>query len=107
MGTPALRRLVASDNANASCGGDNSDAEKPIGLEEQLLASIGGHSLCCDVFGEHSKGEVEKGGALFHGEAGLTTWNVVDHARTHSCIASDCISDVLVMEPTMFSTVLS
>ena len=55
---PALRRLKGQ--------GD---------LESMLLAGIGGANLCCDVFGEHSKGEQDSGLA-FHGEAGLTTWEV-------------------------------
>lgn len=46
-------------------------AEEEHRLESELLACIGGHSLCCDVFGEHSAGEVLGSGLSFHGEAGL------------------------------------
>lgn len=60
---PALRKL------QAGVMGDSSD------LESELLAGIGGANLCCDVFGAHSKGEMASGLA-FHGEAGLTTWEV-------------------------------
>ena len=45
-------------------------------LESELLACIGGHSLCCDVFGAHSLREVEVSGLSFHGEAGLRQWEV-------------------------------
>lgn len=55
---PALRRLNAK--------GD---------LESMLLSGIGGANMCCDVFGEQSKGEIAAGLA-FHGEAGLSTWEV-------------------------------
>ena len=33
----------------------------------ELLSGIGGMNLCCDVFGEHSEGEVKQG-LCFHGE---------------------------------------
>jgi hypothetical protein len=47
-------------------------------LEGQLLSCIAGHNLTCDVFGGHSKGEVEKAGLCFHGEAGLVQWEVAE-----------------------------
>ena len=65
--TPAMRRIVARDFSQ-------SEEDR---LESELLACIGGHNLCCDVFGAHSTGEVSSG-ASFHGEAGLTTWEVTD-----------------------------
>ena len=60
---PALRRLTAP----VIC--------KPGELEGELLAGVGGTVLCADVFGEHSAGEVASG-LCYHGEAGLTTWEV-------------------------------
>ncbi len=57
-------------------------------LESQLLSTIGGHSLCCDVFGKHSKGEVERSNLSFHGEAGLKEWEVTKVTKeslTMSC----------------------
>ena len=66
---PSLRRLqsllpdFATDDA-----ADNAEAE--------LLSSILGHNLCLDVFGAHSEGEREYGGACFHGEAGQVEWEV-------------------------------
>ena len=67
----SLRRVAARD-AEAF-----SQAEADV-LESQLLSCIGGHSICCDVFGAHSKGEVERAGLSFHGEAGLREWEVID-----------------------------
>lgn len=61
---PSLRRLAAQ-----------AGTVEPGSLEGELLSGIGGCNLCCDVFGAHSAGEVAQG-ALFHGEAGLTTWEV-------------------------------
>ena len=69
--TPAMRRIVAR----------NFSQSEEDRLESELLACIGGHNLCCDVFGSHSKGEVNAG-ASFHGEAGLTTWEVTDINET-------------------------
>ena len=63
--TPGMRRILARNFSQAE---ENR-------LESELLACIGGHNLCCDVFGSHSSGEVAAG-ASFHGEAGLTTWEV-------------------------------
>lgn len=40
-----------------------------------MLSCIAGHNLCADVFGAHSKGEVDAG-LCFHGEAGLVQWEV-------------------------------
>ena len=40
-----------------------------------------GHNLCCDVFGDHSEGEVSKSGLAFHGEAGQSTWKVTKVLR--------------------------
>ena len=70
---PSLRKLGAS-----SCDFSQDPAHR---LESELLTCICGHNLCCDVFGSHSKGEVEQGGASFHGEAGLHTWDVVEVVR--------------------------
>jgi hypothetical protein len=47
------------------------------GMEGMLLSSIGGHSLCLDVFGSHSEGET-RSGLTFHGEAGMVTWDAVE-----------------------------
>jgi hypothetical protein len=44
--------------------------------EGELLCSIAGHNLAADVFGAQSKGEQEKSGLCFHGEAGLVQWEV-------------------------------
>ena len=61
---PSLRRLAAETGV-----------VEPDQLEGELLASIGGCNLCCDVFGSHSAGEAAQGLA-YHGEAGVTTWEV-------------------------------
>lgn len=65
------------------------------GLEGRyLLSHIMGHNLCLDVFGDHSKGEVDKCGLAFHGEAGQTTWKVKsvvresDGAKLRVCLAA-------------------
>lgn len=47
----ALRRVAARDAATFS-------QEPKDVLESQLLSCLGGHNLCCDVFGDHSAGEV-------------------------------------------------
>ena len=73
--TPAMRRIVAR----------NFSQSEEDRLESELLACIGGHNLCCDVFGSHSKGEVNAG-ASFHGEAGLTTWEVTDINETNGSL---------------------
>lgn len=67
---PALRKV-----AEGMCSSDEG------AREGELLSSIGGMNLCVDVFGRQSPGEVAAGLA-FHGEAGLTTWEVeaVDRA---------------------------
>ena len=59
---PGLRKICDKDEMGES-------------EESQILASIMGHNLCLDVFGDHSKGEM-KHGLLFHGEAGLVNWDV-------------------------------
>ena len=46
--TAALRKVAVK---NASCFSQASDDV----LESELLSCIGGHSLCLDVFGAHSK----------------------------------------------------
>ena len=69
--TPALRKLVANTFSPA--------AEDQ--LENELLACIGGHNICCDVFGAHSSGEINYGGANFHGEAAMCTWAVTACVR--------------------------
>jgi hypothetical protein len=61
---PALRKLASE--AGVAPPGD---------AEGELLSGIGGLNMCCDVFGAHSKGEAASGLA-FHGEAGLSTWEV-------------------------------
>jgi hypothetical protein len=63
-------RMVAAKDAELF-----SQAEADV-LESQLLACIGGHSFCCDVFGAHSKGETANSGLSFHGEAGMREWEV-------------------------------
>jgi hypothetical protein len=67
----SLRRVAARDPQHFSQRSEDT-------LESQLLSCIGGHSLCCDVFGAHSKGEVERAGLSFHGEAGLREWEVAE-----------------------------
>jgi hypothetical protein len=77
----SLRRVAARDAERFS------QAAEDV-LESQLLACIGGHNLCCDVFGAHSEGEVQKAGLSFHGEAGLREWEVTevdDASVTLSC----------------------
>ena len=52
------------------------------------MPQIGGHNLCCDVFGAHSEGEVKRAGLSFHGEAGLREWEVTavdDASVTMKC----------------------
>jgi hypothetical protein len=66
-------------------------------LESILLTSIAGHNLCCDVFGDQSKGE-QAVGLTFHGEAGMMHWSVG---------ASDPDAGVLVMEVDLPHTALS
>jgi hypothetical protein len=46
-------------------------------VEGRLLASLAGHSLCLDHFGEPSPAEVAAGG-YFHGEAPNLSWKVID-----------------------------
>eukprot|EP00729_Bicosta_minor_P030684 gene30684-16276_t len=72
---PALRKLACQSGM------------QPGELEGELLCGISGMNLCCDVFGEHSKGETAAG-LCFHGEAGLSTWEVE---------AADKAAGVLVM----------
>jgi len=55
-------------------------AQEPGELEGELLCGLSGINLCCDVFGAHSAGEVAAG-LCFHGEAGLTTWEVREADR--------------------------
>lgn len=77
----SLRMVKAREETNFS-------QAKPDVMESQLLASIGGHSYCLDVFGPHSEGEMKKSGLSFHGEAGLKEWevtNVTDNSVTLSC----------------------
>ncbi len=53
--------------------------------EGRLLASLAGHSLCLDHFGELSAAEVAAGG-YFHGEAPNLTWKTLDRGTGHdSC----------------------
>ena len=66
-------------------------------LESQLLSTIGGHSLCCDVFGAHSKGEVEKAGLSFHGEAGLTEWQVTSVTTTSVTMSCRLVETQLIL----------
>ena len=68
---PSLRRLLGPEIGEPGGVGDGL-------LEGQLLSCIAGHNLTCDVFGGHSKGEVEKAGLCFHGEAGLVQWEVAE-----------------------------
>lgn len=77
----SLRRVAARDAEKFS------QAAEDV-LESQLLSCIGGHNLCCDVFGAHSEGEVKNAGLSFHGEAGLREWEVthVDDA----CVTMSC-----------------
>ena len=65
----SLRRVAARDDRKFS------QAQQDV-LESQLLASIGGHNLCLDVFGGQSVGETKRAGLSFHGEAGLLEWTV-------------------------------
>jgi hypothetical protein len=77
----SLRRVKAREEANFS------QAKTDV-MESQLLASIGGHSYCLDVFGAHSEGETKHSGLSFHGEAGLKEWevtDVTDNSVTLSC----------------------
>lgn len=77
----SLRRIAARD------GEKFSQAESEV-LESQLLSCLGGHNLCCDVFGPHSAGEVGRAGLSFHGEAGLREWEVThvdDDSVTMTC----------------------
>lgn len=77
----SLRRVAARDAEKFSQA--PADA-----LESQLLACLGGHNICCDVFGAHSEGEVKNAGLSFHGEAGLREWEVTectDDSVTMTC----------------------
>ncbi len=65
---PALRRLAGAPDFEP-------------GPEGELLSSIAGHSLCLDVFGSHSSGEV-KAGMSYHGEAGQVVWELVSVSRS-------------------------
>ncbi len=66
--------------------------------EGKLLSSIAGHSLCCDVFGAQSEGEVAVG-LTFHGEAGMVQWSAVS-------AEADTEAAVLVMEADLPHTAL-
>ena len=72
---PALRRLASSAGIASN-------------LEGELLAGIGGANLCCDVFGAQSKGEMAAGLA-FHGEAGLSTWEVESWSNGSLVLSTD------------------
>lgn len=77
----SLRRVAARDAEKFSQAAEDL-------LESELLSCIGGHNLCCDVFGAHSEGEVKNAGLSFHGEAGLREWEVThvdDTSVTMSC----------------------
>ncbi|MBX3279024.1 MAG: hypothetical protein KF868_13560 [Acidobacteria bacterium] len=50
-------------------------------VEGRLLASIAGHSLCLDHFGEPSAAEAAVGG-YFHGEAPNLEWEIIDCRAT-------------------------
>ena len=77
--TAALRKVAALDAKSFSQDGADT-------LESELLSCIGGHSLCCDVFGAHSDGEVSRSGLSFHGEAGLRTWEVTKVGQNFSFV---------------------
>ena len=66
-------------------------------LESELLATIGGHSLCCDVFGKHSKGEVDHSKLSFHGEAGLCEWQVTEVTATSVTMSCKLTETQLLM----------
>lgn len=78
---PSLRKLTSSGGTELE--GRGFKFADP--LEGSLLTSICGHSVCADVFGSHSPGEVAQG-LSFHGEAGLVTWEVVSVKREDSSL---------------------
>ena len=73
---PSCRRLTVAVNEDAFRPDDAATSGSDP-LESEMLACIAGHSLCFDVFGAHSLGEVTRAGMSFHGEAGLVTWSVM------------------------------
>ena len=84
---PSLARVPTADNDGS--------------LEGQILSSIMGHSLCCDVFGAHSAGETQRSGLAFHGEAAQVTWCVArGEGVPRGCLASGCTQlDPVVCRP--------
>jgi hypothetical protein len=56
--------------------------------EGRLLASLAGHSICLDHFGELSPAEVAAGG-YFHGEAPNLMWDVREHLQADDEVRLD------------------
>ena len=76
-GCPGSLRMVAARD------GEQFSLSPEDALESQLLACLGGHNLCCDVFGAHSKGEVANSGLSFHGGCGAS----MKHTNTKAGVA--------------------